>query len=123
MILGIIIISFLILACNSVSCASSSGICLVIKATSSLTLFASSIFFSRIKVPIWLLIAFLLARNSSAFIFTSLSFSSNSITSSTNGSLASWNFFFIFSFTISGFWRKNLISIISFPPIYKNPYI
>src|SRR5699024_5461048 len=38
-----------------------------------------------------------------------------SMTSSTSGSFSSWNFFFMFSFTSSGFSRTNLISSICFP--------
>ena len=47
----------------------------------------------------------------------SLAFLSYSITSSTSGSLWSWNFFLIFSFTRSGFSLKNFKSII-IPPKY-----
>ena len=121
---GICIIIFFIFPAYSSSSFSFSTNFWFISFTCSFTLSASSFWPFLIRFPIWSLKEFLCALNSSPLHFTLLLFSSSSITSSTNGSFSSWNLFFMFCFTISGFSLKNLMSIIKFPPLNtkNHPY-
>ena len=112
MIFGIVIIFFLIFSRSSFSFSSNSARRAALAATSAFFASASSFLPCPIKAPISLDILFLLARISSASCCAFLTSASNSITSSTRGSLLSWNFFLIFSLTTSGFSLKNLMSII-----------
>ena len=113
-IFGITIIIFFNSSESFVSSLSNSFSARLMSCTCFLVSFASSTFFSRINLPISPLSKFLFARNSSPFCFTSLIFTSSSIAWSTRGTLRSWNFFLIFSFTSSGLFLKNLISNIFF---------
>ena len=112
MIFGIIIMIFFTFSWSSGSFFSNSAKCSAASATCFLTASASSFFPCAIKAPICLDSLFFSARRLSASCFTLRLSASNSITSSTRGSLLSWNLFLIFSFTTSGFSLKNLISNI-----------
>ena len=116
MIFGIVIMIFLMRSSRSFSFSSNSARWSEAAVTCFLTSSASSFLPCPINAPICLEILFLLARRSSASFFTFLFSSSSSITSSTNGSFASWNLFRIFCFTISGFSLTNLKSNMSFSP-------
>ena len=113
MMFGIIIISSFTLALYSRSSSSSSARRAALAVTCSLTLLASSFLPSFMRAPISFDSLLRDARRSSASCWVARAFLSYSITSSTNGSLCSWNFFLMFSLTTSGFSRKNLISIIT----------
>ena len=67
-----------------------------------------------IRPPISFDSLFLCARSASTSCLMVLFSTSSAITSSTSGSLSSWNFLRIFSFTISGFSLTNLMSNIDF---------
>ena len=113
---GIVSMIFLILTSSSSCSFSISAILSLFFLTVSLILFASSTFFSRISMPIWLLKVFLLARKVSASCFKARFCLSSSSTSSTSGSFSSWNFFLIFSLTSSLFVLIKFMSIIFFSP-------
>ena len=94
-----------------------------IEATCCLTASASSLFPSFISPPICLLIALRCARRSSTRCFMLRSSLSLTMTSSTSGSLWSWNFLRMFSLTASGCSLKNLISSIQFLLIQKKKHL
>ncbi len=91
--------------------------------TSAFTFSASSFLPSFIRAPICLDSAFLAAFRSSASRWDSRLSLSRAITSSTRGSLSSWNFFLMFSFTASGFSLKNLMSSMFPPGVSDSLYI
>ncbi len=116
--LGITIMIFVIFSCNWFSRTSSSASLLAPAATSAFLASASSLLPCPIKAPISLDILFLAARRSSPSCLAFLFSRSSAITSSTRVSFSSWNFFLIFSFTSSGFSRRNFMSIIFYPLLY-----
>ena len=111
-IFGITIILFLISSAVLFSSAVSSSILSFPAATFALISSASSFLPSFISPPIFFDKLFFSARSDSTSFLILRFWSSNSITSSTNGSFLSWNLFLIFCLTISGFSLTNLISNI-----------
>ena len=111
-ILGITIIISFTFSWNSFSCVESSSRRAAFLFTSSFLASASSFLPCAIKAPISLEIFFLEALRLSASCCALRALASSSITLSTNGSFSSWNLFFIFCLTISGFSLRNLISNI-----------
>ena len=112
MILGIVIMIFKIFSSNWLSKTSSSANRAAFAVTSALTASASSFFPCPISCPICLDNLFRAARRLSASALALRFCWSKSMTSSTRGSLASWNLLRIFCFTTSGFSLTNLISNI-----------
>ena len=111
-IFGITIIIFLTFSCNSFSLAESSSRRAALLFTSAFLASASSFLPCAIKAPISFEIFFLDALSSSASCCVLRASASSAITSSTRGSLSSWNLFLIFCLTTSGFSLRNLISNI-----------
>ncbi len=119
MILGIVIIMTLIRSSTSFSRtvrlstrSASAAICAFIFSASSFSPFA-------IKPPICLESLLRSARRASTSCLMERFSLSSSRTSSTSGSLLSWNFLRIFSFTISGFSLTNLMSsMFANPPLF-----
>ena len=112
MILGIVIIILVTFSLSSASFDSSSANLSALSETCFLTSSASSFLPCAISAPICLESLFLLALNSSASVCAALACASSSITSSTKGNFLSWNLFFIFCFTMSGFSLTNFKSNI-----------
>ena len=121
---GMTIMIFLISSASVPSFSSSSARRAAFFLTCSFKAFASSsldgsFFACPISIPTCLDSVFLDARSSLASVIAALFSASSRTTSSTSGSLSSWNFLRIFSFTSSGFSLTNLISSIEYCSLYN----